>query len=452
MTNSRTHTTSTRLFSEIYDSVKQRELVNQSTWKTDYIARIRLDLLLSNNLILTDTQLLDGAFYTKLDPSELEQHIPLDRLEIRARDADLSNALLGFVYKPNADKLRGFTFSAINDAEIREKARRHLAQLSSSKIRKDWREIPRLLRHAGVDEATTDLLEERWAHWIEASTSGKIRVIKWEGKFDLDNAFQPKYANALSKLSTEHARITATRAWGHRHNRSYVDPLLNEALSEAEGEESKAEIKWILSWFHQAYNRTLKNQHKCDSFDYADVFGAKAIEPNKKSFDKIVEQQEDLPKDVSVYLSNDFIKKVGAIPLDKYRGYAQSSDLVRWWNYGDIESLKMGIEPFVNDVTKETNIQPVGVASWVLPVLKQLVRLSETDTARWMGRGGGGVIGYLVGGSEGALFGAGLGTVLGEATHIAGKNVAPKTVPRFSPSGKITRHIVEHARSRVKEP
>ena len=95
-----------RFFSEVYDSINQSNYseVNRETGiaKTLYKGRLRFDSLLSEVLVFTDAQLLDGTFFQNISPTALDKAIGrIDGdpapIEIRARAPSLSDALLCFV-------------------------------------------------------------------------------------------------------------------------------------------------------------------------------------------------------------------------------------------------------------------------------------------------------------------------------------------------------------------
>src|SRR5438093_8156715 len=110
-------------YSDVYDSLQQAQ---HMTWGDKdlmhyHVARLRLDTILARRSIIKDAELLNGIFFLSVtENSKLFRSLPLDRLEIRARNKSLEQSLLGIFVYPDRPTLRGIFFHVLPQAEAHQ--------------------------------------------------------------------------------------------------------------------------------------------------------------------------------------------------------------------------------------------------------------------------------------------------------------------------------------------
>lgn len=384
------HLNISRFFSDLYDSVKQRGFpeVQRKFPKLSelYIARLRFDALLSKTIVMTDAQLLDGAFMLGENPSELNNRIarkvgePMP-IEVRARTENLSDALLAFVKNPKKENLNGFTFSSVENEEGRKSLKERLESTKIGEAR-EWKDILTIMKSSGVDYDNLRKIEQGWANWIEAQKNGMVVVRKWEGRFNLDASLR-----SLSKpeLTTAEGRDTANWVYERRNDRNSIDIRLNELEVNFRSNHKEAEVQDILSiksWLYSAYNHALSRQHGCGNFE--SIFGMSSASP------QLVESEK-------LGLPEHFWEKLATMPAETFKTlfWRNSEPFDEWWSNGNLKDLKKGIEPFVKEIVKTRTTLDVS------PLAKILY-----------GAGGalsGALIGYIYQGFPGLLVGAATG-------------------------------------------
>lgn len=339
-----------RFFTDFYDSVKQRMYPNvfhnlEST-KSAYIGRLRLDTLMSRKLVLTDAQILDGAFFLRIGPGDLINYVTretnsLPPIEIKARRPKLDESLLSFFKKPGSETLRGFSFSSVESEKYRSNIQSVLEQTKADDI-KSWRDIPKVLKNSEIDLSYIEMLESQWAKWIEA-TSGftKDFVVVWKGEYNLEKYLQLN--SLLPILETQRGRSLAGWAYKNRHDRSKVDQRLTQ-IKTNQDEALLSDIFSIEAWFNQAYNLTISEQHGCKNFE--------SISGSFKYQLESLHLLDQSTPNLNIGVPEDFIVKLGELPNDLFRSLFQSQkeSFNQWWYERDIESLKRGILPFVEEV------------------------------------------------------------------------------------------------------
>lgn len=171
---------SRRLFSAFYDSVTQRDF-RASAIASDaprvvaeaiLISRMRLDIMLSGQIVLTDAQLLDGGLFASTTPAELEKSLSIalwqgPSVVVRHRGTSLATALLGLL--GDADGVvKPFEFSLLAE-EPRSKLKACLEDAEAKKERapQSVAEIVLLLERAKIDPTDIRRLVEHWERWID---------------------------------------------------------------------------------------------------------------------------------------------------------------------------------------------------------------------------------------------------------------------------------------------
>jgi hypothetical protein len=339
-----------RFFSDFYDSVKQRYY---PIWKEKvppiddfYIGRLRFDTILSKTIILTDAQLLDGAFLLRTDPSELQQKLGHDTdeplpIEIRARAENLADALLLFVKSPQQNYLlKGFVFSAVVNEQERLNLKQQLEKMFVEKV-KCKEDILQIMKDSGVNQANIELIKDGWNKWIEAQNNKQIIIKKWDKIFPLDNILSSTYNKLIKKLTTTEGKEAANFVYQNRYDRSSIDEKINCLRNTPRLDfNSLEEILLIESWYHHSYNCALSLQHDCDNFE--SLF--ESSEPSKFLSGIRVIDEYALPEK--------FLLKLGKMPDENYGRLFRSTqeDLQKWWDSGNLDSLKRGMEPFVKEI------------------------------------------------------------------------------------------------------
>ena len=393
------HANKSRFFSDFYDSVNQRGLPKVQTEFPEisklYIARLRFDALLSKTIILTDAQLLDGAFILTSNPLELRNRITrIDGeqmpIEVRSRENNLSDALLAFVKDPKREKLKGFTFSSIQDEEKRKSLKERLESSNINEVN-GWEDILKIMRSVGVANENIDTIEQGWVRWLSAQEDGIVVVKKWDGQFDLDSSLE-----SLPALITPEGKHTANLVYEKRYDRNSVDIQLYKQRIEFESKHNDKVLEDILhikSWLYSAYNHALSHQHRCDSFE--SVFGMSSASPLPATHDRL-----DLPEF--------FWEKLAIMPDGDFKNlfFDNSSLFNEWWAKRNPEKLKKAMEPFIEKIIKTKKKLDVS------PLAKILYRVESSLAVSLFGRiflGFPGLVG-------GAIFGGALSPILERLT------------------------------------
>ena len=170
-----------RLFSSAYDSVSQRthfetSVRDTANWpqvgRAALVARMRLDVVLSGQVVLTDAQVLDGRWFECVDPADLEDAVSVlpwnqPALVLRMRKPSLEESLLGFV-TTSEGALKPFEFSLLDT-----KARTRLLSFTRAEATAGQRRAPRdlaqllqLLAEGGVPAQECERLRRHWSRWI----------------------------------------------------------------------------------------------------------------------------------------------------------------------------------------------------------------------------------------------------------------------------------------------
>jgi hypothetical protein len=382
-----------RFFSDFYDSVRQRGFpivqAKFSEISNLYIARLRFDVLLSKTIVLTDAQLLDGAFILSSDPLELKNRIArsdgeLMPIEVRSRTENLSDALLAFVKNPEKEKLKGFTFSSVENEEERKSLKERLESTTIGEVN-EWKDILKIMKSSNVNNENIERIGEGWAKWIEAQEKGIVVVKKWEGKFDIDASL-----NSFLKpeLTTSEGEDMANWIYEKRNDRNSIDIKLNELKKNFELSNNLTALQDILSiksWFYSAYNHALSQQHNCRSFE--SIFGMSLASTQPAESEKL-----NLPE----Y----FWDKLATMTNSKFKDlyWQKSSYFQNWWNNTNLNDLKRGIEPLIAEIVKTEKILDTSPLS----------RIFYGAASSLIGA----LIGEIIAGFPGMLYGAAAGGAL----------------------------------------
>lgn len=143
---------STRLFSEHYDSVYQRKMFDQAknferNLAFEILGKLRLDILLYNKIVLTDTQVLDGTLFRYITPSEFYEKLTRTTndfpVEIKSRENTLAGSLIRILKPTNGAYLKEFVFSIIDDEQERENVSKEITNIKADSLN-NWEDIPEI--------------------------------------------------------------------------------------------------------------------------------------------------------------------------------------------------------------------------------------------------------------------------------------------------------------------
>ncbi|GAP17527.1 hypothetical protein [Levilinea saccharolytica] len=292
-----------RYFGGQYDSVKQAAyldyVINNNPGKLPYLvildhytARLRLDILLGGNIILTDAMFFDGSYFQTLflHNEKREDFMNFIRLlsigggapliEIRQRKRTVADTLKTMIYREN--RPNGFLFSSLSSDYLKTKVAESLSSAQNSG--RDFERWDDFLLNAvnyADEEIVKDAIKQKIdvLRYMENLPPNIFRA--WEGVFN----FQDVLSDAINK---QRFRIIRTG-----------DPVFDSVISSIENEITKqypdrsklqneiaqktrifarrpttpAEEKLELLWgqFLQVYNRAIGKQHYCDSFDIGEI-------------------------------------------------------------------------------------------------------------------------------------------------------------------------------------
>lgn len=76
------------MMSDVYSSGSQRRLATEGVLEDTLIAQIRFDQLFAQTLVIPDTHFIDGTFFTKMRPGDLEHETGRGRHVRRFSDRD----------------------------------------------------------------------------------------------------------------------------------------------------------------------------------------------------------------------------------------------------------------------------------------------------------------------------------------------------------------------------
>ena len=189
------------------------------------------------------------------------------------------------------------------------------------------------------------MLESQWARWIEVSSKfPKDFIVAWKGDYNLEKYLQSK--RLLPILKTRTGESLANWAYDNRYNRSKVDQRITQ-IKASQRDEFLNDIFLIESWFNQAYNLTISEQHGC-----------KIFESISGSFKYQLESLHLLDKStpmLHIEIPEHFVIKLGELPNDVFRNLFLNSkeNFKEWWSTRDIDSLERGILPFVQVIENQ---------------------------------------------------------------------------------------------------
>lgn len=459
-----------RFFSQFYDSTRQSlsgtgELVPYDA----FLGRLRFDTLLSEKLIVTDTQILDGTifqahgsgdFLRQLQRNE-EQKVPI---EIQSRATDLEAALLRLVHPEGADRLKGFVFSSITSDAERKMVATELPTTPTSGII-DIKSLVRRLRDLGVDAGNMDALEAAWSHWVELTRGGLVVVNPW-GKNGRDvEAFKHHRQNEMEKMRDQVSRIAFGAAeerallglidtfdreqddHGKAVDRSYLDGEYHDFYETYSDPAVQRLAAKVYDAYDRCYHASFAAQHKCDTQETLgtnSLDGPSILEVKEASH---IGQIKNIPESV--------IEMLAEMTSKEYMFHILSRDLSfqRWWKHGDDRALTLALEPILTQAEQFEPPSPNPNSAWPWVAIKGIAGAAGA-------LGGIAAVGAL-GGIAGAIAGQYGGAAIGQygdiiAAGAAGGVVRPAVEAGLTnlrlrfilPPGAIAQRVLDVARER----
>jgi hypothetical protein len=334
-----------RVFAAAYDSVAQQHLAAHIASEPSAdpnlivaLGRLRLETLLSQCLVLSDTQVLDGALMRALvHQGHLESMAraidgPLP-IEVRSRADSLEESLWWtYVDDSGGGQVRGFLPSGFSDgASVRDE----LEKLGKPPSVRGLPGVLEILRRAGVDDTEREAAEAAWRTLIDLCDS-RIPVVRFDT--DLLQCFDKAAARfpaqwLLPDLVTDEgvALLSNVVSLGVRRGRVHaeVDSLCREGGAAAEDAER------VRDWFDQTYLRAQAFQHGSD-------FRSLEADWRAPGLVRQLAEAEAASKFVEVELSPGTLTYLGQAPPEEWQDLNRrcSSELLGWWRDGDIASLR----------------------------------------------------------------------------------------------------------------
>jgi hypothetical protein len=367
-----------RFFSDYYDSTVQRLYAPVTRRSRDakarVLGRIRLDTLLSRKLVVTDAQLLDGAFFLDQHPADLLSALRRSRLDeslpirVRARAPQLEQALVGFIVRPDRSELQGFSYSSVERPGERHEVQKALEAIPAARVR-SWNDVPTLLTEIGVEDQNVERLKEGWARWKEAQETGLIEVEVWGKAFDINQHLSLFGLASPSFLQTEVGREAAAHVFAEREGlRSSVETYLTEQRREHEGDEQVLhDLSGIAAWFNRAYNAALADSNECSVFESVWDSRFQDSGDSENEFIRLADgSTAALLNDLRIE-GIDILHGLGAMPDEQFTelAFKGGTKLQAWWNQNDESKLLSALEPFALAIAEASGEDAVPIPEWV---------------------------------------------------------------------------------------
>lgn len=360
-------------FSDVYAASRQRKALDAGAPHARFLRDLRLDTLLSEQVVIPDTYLLDGGFFLQVTPDRLVSLLGRSgsgqkpALVIRCRKPSIQESLRWLLVDPNNPhgRLNGFPFNAIADASIRDELAASLANTTTSEYLQAVGPAQDVssalaaflrgrlaLRGLQADE-DIDRLEAGWSRWLGSekplSATNDLKIAAWTTKMPLaDVASDERYRLDEEKdLHSQRGRVlyhqVSHEVQAGSTLRSSVMLRPRYLKDFAENEKEKADADKVLAWYDGIRHRAIARQHGCTSFAHDSSQGP-PIGPLEQQAVEIA--RSGAPRDKEIVVPEDFYSKLMSIDDEAYGRLvvAASSDLQGWWRHGSSDSLKHVID------------------------------------------------------------------------------------------------------------
>jgi len=200
-----------RLFTDAYDynSLFTKMSSDDLAGSMGCIARLRLDSVFFQQIVLTDAQLFHSLFFSEAtsistrDEDSVSNYIPYGRLEIRSRMDTLEDSLLSLIYDPSEHYLKPHLFTYIDKDKVLAD---RLSTVPAKELSGRFKKIPKVLISIGADEIRVSKAFDAWNRWIEMSKAGRLSVKKWE-----EYNYNSELSNIMTAEESAIRSIIATR-------------------------------------------------------------------------------------------------------------------------------------------------------------------------------------------------------------------------------------------------
>lgn len=346
-----------RFYGGHYDSVKQgsvRSALEQEVpdWKqvlkNKYAARLRLDILLSGNVIITDAQYYDGTFF-QLAQSDSSFYRFLNTLneadpviEVRRRPQGVINIF----EKP-------FTFSSLPSDEVK----REIVRIMKAVMDKRKRPFKSLEEAQEEYGAAVDSQDARIAfeEVVQNIISMDAKTPEWIFRdWDLSRPFGEYVKLAKETIPftfpvtgilevDESIREISNEMANEYPNRTKVIEILNDMRSQSQVTESKGISNQIGQiWAHvlKIYNRAFAYQHGCNIIDIGEDLVAGISEEDREQIQELMDIQSSLLDDLSSNITEAIVEESWE---EFYTRINKAPILPVWtdWRRAKIEALTM---------------------------------------------------------------------------------------------------------------
>lgn len=367
-----------RLLSDVYSATGQRHRLGdeEHAWTMDdFLAQLRVDSLLSRTIIIPDTHLLDGGYFLRTDPVDLEKRIGrgIDNkqlpIEIRTRSETLEESLAHLLDRSGTDTFNAFPFNTIRDRFVRHRLALHLETLKQEVLREHLRRadsVPSALSgflreqlqrvDANADE-DLEQMEEGWSKWIAAEKKGHVTCIRWDRPLSLADALNRDAIDPDEDLLTAAGRdmhreiIQAVRHGSTYRSQvtsyAYVYEFNKESLTPSEA----LDLRTLELWYNQARHRAFALQHAADQYVHAEDQFVTPVGPLRRHVKRIAEN-ELAPSAAEVTVPELFLLRLAAMSNDTFARMAMETRamLESWWDTGDRDALRCAIDVLLQEM------------------------------------------------------------------------------------------------------
>jgi hypothetical protein len=420
----------------------QRRVMSQPSGRDEYIGQLRFDSLLTEAIIIPDSQLFDGAFFVQMRPDDLRNLIGRgahDRefpIIVKARHHSLRESLARLLERSDLDALNPFPFHFIASEHLRSELALSLESTPVQRLREHLRGAPDppaaiagLLRDALRRrdlQADEDLhtLETGWRRWIEAEEHGIVRVEPWNGPFLLKAAMAVDPIDADTELGSALGRQLYERLHSKTH-RSNATTLLADASRAAQTGAEALDIETLSHWYTVARHRAFAKQHGC-AFARSEEPQSVPVGPVRRALDRVAAGEWGSDAGQTLTLPSSFADWLTALSGEEFGALTRGlcTDLSDWWRSGQPRAL----EKIIKQVEAFCTPRPDGASD--RPALAQLLAKLGGQTAV-----------YAMQGWKWGLF----------ATLVSEALLAMREQKRQAPARHVRRRVVEYGLERISE-
>lgn len=361
-----------RIFSDFYDSIFQRQYhrikVHDDLISYRYLGKLRLDAILSQTIVLLDTQILDGCFFLdeRNSPEILLAELWRGKtlgfpLEIRARNQSIGQSIVQFLKNPQTGLIKEFSFSGIHDPAQRDEVTRNFQKTAPDNI-KEWRDIIRLFRDFGVSKDNVEEYEAAWSKWIELHENGKIPVREWEINRGFPiNEYAGSQKDFLHGIEDEEVKKEGQWIFSNLDGkRSIIDLKFNQYKQIWDGGRIR-ELRILEAKYHRCYDQAAAWQHNCGLFESTI---SNLIELINVGDDRSLSELEKLDQNSNLdnfILIDDidpyFLFKLGTMEAATFAEicWQYSYQIGNWWHHQQTASLEKVLDAFIRKIDAYDN-------------------------------------------------------------------------------------------------